>query len=385
MVTIDLEDKWDIELNTVSVVAQDKAGPMLLVTTTGNASMDTYAQQLARHISIPKLCTNIYDKQDFGIPLLSWSAAHTALLNLSFVLKLRRIRQPLHLPNHHFGRYGNFLSTPFIVTVADLMRCFDLDGSSRYVHQPNSLDRLYLQLDYRGIRRSKAVIAISNTTKRDLVQYLGIPEERVFVTYLGIDHERFRPVERRFTDRTYVLFVGSEYPYKNLVTLLKAFKLLKQQSRLQNIMLVKVGAAGGREGAFRQRTLEAIARLNLEDDVVITGRVPEDDLPVYYSGAACFVFPSLYEGFGLPPLEAMACGCPVIVSSAGALPEIASPAALVVDPVDFEGIARLIETVIDNRELRQDLVVRGLQHARQFTWVRTAQETLEVYRWVDEA
>lgn len=358
---------------------------MILITTTGKASMDTYAQQLANNVSVSKLYTNIYDQQDFGIPLLSWSAFRTAWLNVDFTLKLRHLRQPLHLPNQHFGRYGNFLSMPYIITVADMMRYFDINGVPSFLHHPNRLDRLYLKLDYSGIQRAKGIIAISNTTKRDIVRYLNIPEERVFVTYLGIDHTRFHKVKRRLIDGPYILFVGSEYPYKNLGMLLMAFKLLKQNSQFHNVKLVKIGSAGGLEGPFRQRTLELITKLNLEGDILIMDWVPSSDLPAYYSGAACFVFPSLYEGFGFPPLEAMACGCPVIVSNAGALPEITSNAALEISPHDPQGLAKAIEKVLTDMDLRQDLLSRGIRRAREFTWDRTVRETLKVYQMMESA
>lgn len=357
---------------------------MILVTTTGKASMDTYAQRLSEQLPVRIIHTDIYDKQDFSVPLVSWKAVKTAWYDFHFTRQLKRLTQPLHLPNHHFGRYGYFLSTPYIITVADIMRYFDLKGLNRLIHQPNILDTLYLKLDYEGVRRAAAVIAISQKTKEDLVQYLGIPTERIFVTYPGIDHSHFQPSLRRLIKAPYILFVGNEYPYKNVDNLIRAFCLLKQRAAFEDLKLVKVGASGGREGPFRERLLALIRELDLEDDIILTGWVPYADLPAYYSGALCFVFPSLYEGFGFPPLEAMACGCPVVVSNGGALPETVGNAAPVVNPHDIQSIADAIDHILTDRSWRQALIERGLKRSHEFTWERTARGTLEIYRRVEQ-
>src|SRR5215211_5422151 len=360
-----------------------------LVTTVGGGSMDAYArcltERLAGHDGVRTLETDVYPRvaELFNVPLLSLPAARAAREDLRFLRRLRQVREPLHLPNHHLGRYGRFLSVPYVVTVHDLIRYFDLKGRGPLIHRPNLRDRLYLGLDYAGIRRAAALIAVSHTTKRDLVRHLGIPPERIAVVYEGVDHARFHPVDRRLVDAPYVLFVGSEHPRKNLATLLRAFRLLKDEARFRDLRLVKVGAAGGREAPFRRRTLAAVAALGLEDDVVFTGRVPDADLPAYYGGAACLVLPSLYEGFGFPPLEAMACGCPAVVADAGALPEVAGDAALVVTPRDPLALAHAMATLLTDDDARRTLVRRGLERARRFSWERAAERTLAVYRAVE--
>jgi glycosyltransferase involved in cell wall biosynthesis len=188
---------------------------------------------------------------------------------------------------------------------------------------------------------------------------------------------RFRPVERRLLSERYVLFVGSEQPRKNLAAVLAAFAALKRERRLRDLKLVKVGGPGGSEAPFRARTRALVRALGLDEDVVFTEHVPDEDLSAWYSGAACLAWPSLYEGFGFPPLEAMACGCPVVVSSAGSLPEIAGPAALLVEPRDERALAEAIRTLV--LDPPSDLVERGLAHAARFSWERTARETLRVY------
>ena len=212
---------------------------------------------------------------------------------------------------------------------------------------------------------------------------MKLPEERIAVVYEGVDHQLFRPVERRLVDSPYLLFVGSEHPRKNLVGLLEAFRVLKGEGRFKDLKLVKVGRAGGAEAAFRQATLKAVQDLNLSTEVIFTEYLPEEDLPAYYSGAECFVFPSFYEGFGLPLLEAMACGCPVVVSNRASLPEIAGGAAPAVDPSDAEGLAGAIREVLTDQGYRRELIKKGLARAAEFSWRQTAEATRRVYQEVE--
>jgi len=233
------------------------------------------------------------------------------------------------------------------------------------------------------VKKAAAVIAVSHTTKRDLIQHLGIPEERISVVYEGIDHRVFKPASRRLLDYPYLLFVGSEHPRKNFTGLLRAFFKLKSERRFKDLKLLKVGKAGGPEADFRQHTLKVINELNIPRDVIFTDYVAEEDLPAYYSGAECFVLPSLYEGFGFPPLEAMACGCPVIVSNVASLPEVTGEAAIKVDPYHTYSLASALEVVLADDSLKRELVSKGLERARQFSWKKAARETMAVYQSVE--
>lgn len=235
-----------------------------------------------------------------------------------------------------------------------------------------------LALDVAGIRRAAAIIAVSESTKRDLVEHLGLSPERIRVVAPGIDRRRFAPVAPARLPYPYLLFVGSEHPRKNLPALLEAFAALKREPRYREVKLVKAGAAGGTEAPFRPRTLAALAAHGLQDEVKLAGHVSHERLIALYSGAQCLLQPSLYEGFGLPPLEAMACGCPVVVSDRGALPETAGPAALVTDPRP-EALGQAIRAVLEDRTLRARLVHDGLAHVARFDWDRSAAATLEVY------
>ena len=352
-----------------------------VVPTSGN-SLDYYAQKLADHLpQVEKLRVNLErtSARAWNVPLGSATSLRSACEDARLVTRLRRTGGVLHLPSHHFGRYGRFLSKPYVVTVHDLIRYRDMTREEPLIHRPNGRDRFYLRLDAAGIRRAAAVIAVSETTKRELMSHLSLPDGRITVVYEGVDHSLFRPVDQRPFAFPYVVYVGSEQPRKNLVTLLRAFARLKREKRFREHKLVKVGEPGGREGPFREQTVRAVADLALGDDVVFAGRLPEPELARYYSAAECFALPSLYEGFGLPPLEAMACGCPVVVSSAGALPEVAGDAALVVEPTDDEALARAIADIVADPTTRNDLRARGLARAREFSWERAAQETMRVY------
>jgi len=353
------------------------------VVTSGRGSMDLYSSRLAPLLPVPKLHTDIYENsgQRFGASFFSVVAVRSLYHDLQFIAQLRRRRGFIHLPNHHMGRYIPLVGgRRVIVTVHDLIRYFDLKDGGAYIHVPNLRDRFYLRLDYYGIRQAAHVIAVSELTKRDLVAHLGIPPERITVVHHGVDTSVFRPGQGpRPFPFPYVLFVGSEHPRKNLSTLLSAFASLKARGFLAELKLVKVGRAGGRESDFRQTTMQAIERNGLQQEVVIRDFVPQDELVALYQHAECLLFPSRYEGFGWPPLEAMACGTPVIASTAGSVPEVVGDAALLVEPDDIAGWARAMERLLTDGSLREELKGRGLERAGMFTWERAAQATLRVY------
>lgn len=359
---------------------------MLLVTTMGGGSMDRYSQELAKHLDVPTIESDVYQSiaERFNVPLTSGASMSAIRGDVSFIRQLRSVDQPVHLPNHHLGRYGTFLRTPYVITVHDLIRYFDMRRHQPLIHRPNFRDRLYLRMDVAGIQRAAAIIAVSETTKYDIVEHLGVPVQRVHVVYEGVDHAAFRPVEARTADGRYILFVGSEHPRKNLDALFTAFAQIKAVPDYEDLKLVKVGKPGGGEYRFRDRTLRRLRQLGIESEVQFAEYVSQDELVAYYSGAVCTVMPSLYEGFGLPTIEAMACGSPVVVSSGGALPEIAGDAALIVSPRDVRGLARTLRRILDDEPLRRDLRARGLRRAQEFSWERTARETQEVYRKVEE-
>jgi glycosyltransferase involved in cell wall biosynthesis len=232
--------------------------------------------------------------------------------------------------------------------------------------------------------RVDAVITVSQASKADIVRHLRVTAERVHVTYEGVG-DSYTPASIEEVSKIgaryglpdgYLLFVGSVEERKNLRRLLQACARLWAAGERR--LLVVVGA---RRWKYT-KIMDTVQELGLERQVIFTGYVSDEDLPAIYSGADLFVFPSLYEGFGLPPLEAMACGTPVVTSNTSSLPEVVGDAAILVDPYDVEALAEAMHRVLSDPDLADDLRRRGLQRAQGFTWERTARETMEVYREV---
>lgn len=366
---------------TYQKITNDK---VLMVVTLGDGSMDYYSRKLAENLAIRVCYTDIYQK--FAeCRNTSWLGLHSAMTvwhSFRFIRMLNKQGGIIHLPNHHLGRYGNFLSVPYIITVHDLIRYFDLNGYGTFIHRPNSQDKFYLRLDYQGIKKAKAIIAVSQSTKKDLIRYLTIPAERITVVHEGIDHSIFHPVSWRIFEPPYILFVGSEHPRKNFTGLLKAFRQLKNEPGMGGLKLVKVGRAGGAEADFRSDTMKVIQALGLREEVIFTEHVPVAELVAYYAGAEVCVLPSLYEGFGFPVLEAMACGCPVVNSNNSSLPEVVGDAGIKVNPRDTDDLVQAIIQVLPDGNLRQSLIQKGLAQAKKFSWEKAAKETLDVYNRV---
>jgi glycosyltransferase involved in cell wall biosynthesis len=235
----------------------------------------------------------------------------------------------------------------------------------------------------RFLRAADAVIAVSECTKRDAIRFYRIPEEKITVIYEGVN-PRFRPaspeaiaaVRARYgLPERFILYVGTIEPRKNLTTLLEAFHHLLATYDLRLVIV-------GKKGWLYERFFRRLRELGLENRVLFTGYVPDEDLPAIYSAADLFVFPSLYEGFGLPVLEAMACGTPVICSNTSSLPEVAGDAALLVDPTDARALTGAMEQVLTNERLWATLRAKGMERARGFTWEKAAYRTWEVYQQV---
>ncbi len=271
---------------------------------------------------------------------------------------LRRLRPDLG----HF----NYVIPPAyrgasVVTVHDLS----------FEHDPGLMeprDRFFFRtMVPRSARRADRVLTVSRRTKEDLVERYGVVEERIVVTPNAVDPV-FHPNGGAPERAPYVLFVGGIQPRKDPLSAVEALALLDGEL---NLVLVGAEKRGGDE------LRSAVRRLGLEQRVEFTGHVERDELAMLYRGATCLVFPSRYEGFGLPVLEAMASGIPVVAASAGAVPEVAGDAAVLVAPGDAAAVAAGIERALADRER---LVAAGLERARSFSWTESARRTLEVYR-----
>jgi glycosyltransferase involved in cell wall biosynthesis len=235
-------------------------------------------------------------------------------------------------------------------------------------------------------RRSHRILTVSEASKRDIVRLLNVPAEKIVVVYNAID-ERFRVApsedaiarvrERYQLDHRFVLYVGNIKPHKNLVRLVEAFDELRKRG-FGELTLLIIGDEISNLPALRR----AVHSHKLHKHVRFLGYLPDDTLAVLYRQAAVFVFPSLYEGFGLPPLEAMACGAPVVTSNVSSLPEVTGDAAVLVDPYDAGSIADGMDKVLSDPVLREELRVKGIARAREFSWERSVSRTREIYQEV---
>jgi glycosyltransferase involved in cell wall biosynthesis len=248
--------------------------------------------------------------------------------------------------------------------------------------------RLYFPAAMRKSARSAdALISVSENTKKDLVERLGVPDSKIHVVYHGVA-DRFKPIsdwnqlenisQKYNLPAEFILYVGVVEPRKNLISLLNVFQNLQKSNK--NLGLVIAGQTGWGYHAVQ----EMVAKLELRDTVLFTGYIPPEDLPAIYNLARLFVYPSIYEGFGLPVLEAMACGTPTITTSISSLPEIVGDAGILVPPNDDRALLEAIKSLLEDEKDQNRLSTRGLQHAAEFTWTRTAQETCEIYSQVLE-
>jgi len=284
-------------------------------------------------------------------------------------------RVPVYHATEHLLPY---VSTPAVLTVHDLI--FD-----RYPEHHTRANRAFLRLAMPlFVRRAAAVIAVSHHTRSDVIERYHIDPAKVHVVYEGID-STFRPApeaeQRRIRtlyspDAPYLLMVGTLEPRKNHAAAMHALATLRQSGFPHRLLI-----AGG-DGWLFDPIRELPQEMGLADRVQFLGYVPQDDLPGLYSAADCFLLPSLYEGFGFPVLEAMACGAPVVCTSASSVPEVAGNAALIVPPHDIAGLANAIRIVLDQPQVAARMRELGLAQSRRFRWETCAAETAQIYRHV---
>ena len=245
--------------------------------------------------------------------------------------------------------------------------------------------RYYSQID-QAVKRTDHIIAVSESTRQDTIRLLGAPEHKITVIYESAN-PIYRPVnDQEILEQTkskhhitgdFILFVSTIEPRKNLPTLLKAYRQLLDSYKADAKLVVV-----GRRGWLSEEVFALVDELKLTDDVLFLGRVPIEDLLHLYNAAQLLVQPSFYEGFGLPPLEAMACGTPVVVSNVSSLPEVVGDAGLLVDPENVSELTVAIWRALTDQALRTELIAKGLKRARCFSWEKTALQTLELYQRV---
>lgn len=273
---------------------------------------------------------------------------------------------------------------PAAITVHDL-GCMLEGREGRRAGIRRRAQALAERLALRGLRRGDSVIAVSQWTRQMLIVEARLPHDRVTVTPLGVDHARYRPtaVPDEFRarhglpdDHRYLIYVGSDEPRKSLPVIWQALQVIRR--RIPNAVLLKVGK--GYDPAARDRLIRLAGELGVDQAIRYFDDVPEADLPLFYNVAEALVMPSLYEGFGLPALEAMACGTPAVVSNRGALAEVADgSSALVVDPTDPGTVAEAVLRLLEDRGYARQLSERGIERSRQFTWESTVERTIDVY------
>ena len=269
-----------------------------------------------------------------------------------------------------------------VITVHDL--------GSEYLSAMHQLkQRLYLSYMQKiQLKTATKIIAVSKATKQDLVKRIGINPQKIEVVYEGYDQRIFKPIKndllvnslKRYELKpgSYFLFVGTVQPRKNLERLIKAFSVhLEGEKRRPHLRGGLKLVIVGNRGWLSDQIYALPKHLGIEDRVKFLGYVPEKDLPYFYSGAIALTFPSFFEGFGLPILEAQACGCPVLTSNVSSMPEMAGQGAIFVDPYNIDDIVEGMVR-IKNQESRIKLIKRGFENIKRFSWEKCARETLEV-------
>lgn len=276
-------------------------------------------------------------------------------------------------PSHYAPR---FCPVPTVISVMDLS----------YLHFPDLFDKsdLYQLRNWTSysVKKASKILTISKSSKNDIIKSYSVNPGKVIVTYPGIKELSglnpqvygMKKIENKYNiSENFVLFVGTLQPRKNISKLIEAFsKVINQESKVKNLELVVVGKRGWQY----EEILEAPERFGIKERVKFLESVNDEELSVLYKNALCYVLPSLYEGFGLPVLEAMKAGCPVITSDVSSLPEAGGNACLYVDPNDVDDIAEKIRKLVTSDKLRNDLIAKGKEQVKKFSWNKTAKETL---------
>ncbi len=354
-----------------------------------HSGIGTYLQNLLREFSylsisedmenilygdVDKLKKYNFTIKEFNFPIYSLQE------QLFSPLKLKKERLDLiHFPHYNVPL---LYSGEIVVTIHDLIHLlfpqYFSFVASRYAH---------FMLRHVS-RKAKKIITDSHSSKRDIIKLLKVSSKKITVIYPGVSRN-YRPIKDEFLiekikrkyniTQEFILFVGLLKPHKNIINLIKAFfKLRKNNSLLKNKLVI----IGKKKGPYYLKVEELIRKLGLEEEIIFLGKVDADDLLMLYNSARVFILPSFYEGFGLPPLEAMACGIPVITANTSSLPEVVGDAAVMVDPYDIEEMAKAMYTVFTDRNLRKQMIDKGFERVKYFSWENAACQTCKVYKEV---
>lgn len=282
-------------------------------------------------------------------------------------------------PSHYAPRFS---SCPTVISIMDLS----------YIYYPEMFNKhdLYQLVHWTkySVKNAKKILTISESTKKDIIKHYGKDAEDIIVTYPGYDRDKFKisndklqinKVKSKYNiNDNYILYVGTLQPRKNIVRLIEAFAAIVKDEKIMSKNAELQLVIGGKKGWLYDQIFESSKKLGVNERIVFTDFIDDDDLPALYNGALMYVLPSLYEGFGIPVVEAMACGCPVVVSHVSSLPEIVGDAGLLVDPTDTEDIAYAIKRLLLEDKLKKDLVEKGFKQIQKFSWDICGEKTLEV-------
>ena len=285
----------------------------------------------------------------------------------------------LYCPSFYTPYYSK---TPVVAVIHDII----------FLHYPKEHGvfwNSYLKFStYIAVKKANKIITISEFSKKDILEKYKVSPIKIKVISNAVSQE-FRVIKddsliSKFRNKyslkhKFFMYAGAVSTHKNIPTLLKSFYLFKKSRN--NFEKEKFSLIlSGSDKTPPENIQILLKKYNLEKDVIFIGFLPEDDLIMLYNTAEIFIFPSLYEGFGFPPLEAMACGCPVISSNATSLPEVLGSAGILVDPLDAEGIALNIENILSDQDLKNNLIEKGLNHVKNFSWDKAAEETLSIFK-----
>ena len=281
-----------------------------------------------------------------------------------------------HIPQNGIGICENS-SCPSIITLHDIIP----------LKMPETVSDVFLKVFHNQLpailKTTSSIITVSEFSKKDICEYLNYPKEKVYVTHLAAE-DMYKPLDKSYCKRVlkkrysidtdFILYVGGFSPRKNILGLIEAFNLVKSKVK-HPLKLVIVGRHGVSYETYKKRAIE----LNLESSIIFPGFIETNDMPYFYNASSMLVYPSFYEGFGLPVLEAMACATPVISSSLTSVPEVCGDASILINPSNIDDIASAILNIFNDKKLSSLLIHKGLIHSSKFSWKKTAYSTLDAY------
>jgi len=350
----------------------------------------TYSHQLIKFLNkidsinnyilyLPKTCnSNISFKNNFRIKHIEYKKNNNFWRDVDNPINIFNDSIDIfHVPQNGIG-LPNGKNCPFVITLHDIIPA----------KLPETVSDTYLEIFYNKIKKiislCDGIITVSNYSKEDILKEFNFPPEKIFVTYLASE-KIYKPLNVTLSKKMvkkyygisddYILYIGGFSPRKNIIGLIEAFNLLKHKYRPQ-IKLIIAGNKGKSYRIYKDR----VEKLHLENDVIFTGFIPMEHIPYIYNASELFVYPSFYEGFGLPPLEAMACGIPVIASNATSIPEILRDSALYINPYDIDDIYKKIYITLVDKKLRNELIKKGFKRVSELSWEKTAIDTLDAYK-----